>query len=91
MGGHSSLKTNAGRRSVAGSFAGAVLVFALWITVRHAGGSLFVDKTLENALLAASLLVLSLGVLMGVCLALNMRAFRNLRITLQRPVNVVRV
>jgi hypothetical protein len=91
IGGHPSLKTNAGRRGLAGSFAGAVLVFALWSTVRHAGSSLFMDKSPENTLLAACLLALSLGVLMVVGLAINMRAFRDLRIAAQRPVNVVRV
>jgi hypothetical protein len=91
IGGHASHKTNAGRRGLAGSFAGAALVFALWSTVRHAGGSLFIDKSLANALEAACLWALSLGALMVVGLAFNMRAFRGLRVRLQRPVNVVRV
>jgi hypothetical protein len=84
-------KTNTGRRGLAGSFAGAALVLALWSTVRHAGGSLFIDRSLANALQAAGLWALSLGALMVVGLALNMRVFRDLRVTLRRPVNVVRV
>jgi hypothetical protein len=91
IGVHPSHKTNAGRRGLANSFAGAVLVFALWSIVRHSGRSLFMDKSLENTFLAACLWALSLGVLMIVGLALNMRAFRSLRIALQRPVNFVRV
>ena len=91
IGGHASHKTNAGRRGLAGSFAGAALVFAMWITVRHASSSIFTVKSVDHALQAACLLALSLGVLMLVGLALNGPAFRNLRIAVQRPVNVVRV
>ena len=91
IGGDASPRTNAGWRGLAGSFAGSALVFALWITVRHAGSSIFTDKSVENALQAACFLALSLGVLMLAGLAVNVRAFRNLRIALQRPVNVVRV
>jgi hypothetical protein len=91
IGGHASHKTNAGRRGLAGSFAGAALVFAMWITVRHARSSIFTVKSVDHALQAACLLALSLGVLMLVGLALNGPAFRNLRIAVQRPVNVVRV
>jgi hypothetical protein len=91
IGGDASPKTNAGWRGLAGAFAGFALVFALWITVRRAGSSMFTDKSVENALEAACLLALSLGVLMLAGLAVNVRAFRNLRIAVQRPVNVVRV
>jgi hypothetical protein len=91
IGGHASHKTNAGRRGLAGSFAGAALVFAMWITVRHASSSIFTVKSVDHALQAACLLALSLGVLMLVGLVLNGPAFRNLRIAVQRPVNVVRV
>jgi hypothetical protein len=91
IGGDASPRTNAGWRGLAGSFAGSALVFALWITVRHAGSSIFTDKSVENALQAACFLALSLGVLILAGLAVNVRAFRNLRIAVQRPVNVVRV
>jgi hypothetical protein len=84
-------KTNAGRRGLVDSFAGAALVFALWSTVRHAGSSVFMVKSVESALQGSCLLVLSLGALVLVGLALNVRAFRNLRIAAERPVNVVRV
>jgi len=83
-------KTDAGRQGLASSFAGFTLVFALWIAVRHAGSSMFIDKSIANALPAVSLLLLSLGVLALIGLALNARAFRNLRIAV-RPVDVVRV
>lgn len=91
VGGDASHKTNAGKRGLAVSFAGFALVFALWITVRHAGSSMFTDKSVETALQAVCLLALSLGVLILGGLALNVRAFRNLRIAVQRPVAIVRV
>jgi hypothetical protein len=84
-------KTNAGRHGLAGSFAGFAVVFALWLTVRYAGSSMFTQRSVEDALRAVCLLALSLGVLMIVGLALKVRAFRNLRIAMQRPVNIVRV
>jgi hypothetical protein len=90
IGGEASHKTNAGKHGLACSFAGFALVFALWSIVRHAGGTMFTGKSVENALPAACLLALSLGVLMLVGLALNGRAFRNLRIAMQSPVTVVR-
>jgi hypothetical protein len=48
-------------------------------------------KSVENALQGGCLFALSLGALMLVGLALNVRTFRNLRIAVERPVNVVRV
>jgi hypothetical protein len=89
--GNWSRTTNAGRRALACSFAGSALVFALWSTVRHAGSSVFMVKSVENALQGGCLLALSLGALMLVGLALNVRAFRNLRIAVEQPLNAVRM
>jgi hypothetical protein len=89
--GDTSHRSNAGRRALTIAFASFVLVSALWIIVRHAPGPVFTDRSVETALQAACLLVLALGMTMLIGMALNVRTIRNIRIAVQRPVNVVRV
>jgi hypothetical protein len=89
--GDKSHRSTVGRRAMMIAFASSALIYALWSIVRHAAGPTFTSKSVEAALQAICLLGPALGTMMVAGMAINLRAFRNLRIAVQRPVNIVRV
>jgi hypothetical protein len=84
-------KTDAGRRGLASAFAGFVLLFVLGHIVRRTGSPLFTILSLDNEAQAAAMLALSLGTLVLIGFACNLRAYQNLKVALRRPVNVLGV
>jgi hypothetical protein len=78
VGGREGFKTRAGWRGLAGSAAGSLLVLLLWLSVRHAGGTLFVARSVAGATQTAAVVCVALGLLCVVHLKVNFQAVRSL-------------
>ena len=89
IGGKLGFTTRAGWRGLTGSFAGTLLVAALWMTVRFAGTNVFSQTSPADALQTLSLLAAGLGVLLLSGLAVNAGMLRSLRVAMRRPVSIV--
>jgi hypothetical protein len=84
-------KTKAGRRGLAGSFAGALLVLALWMRVRHASTDFFLRNSAVTALQTACLLAVGIGLLLLLEGAANADMLRSLRTSLRQSATTVNV
>jgi hypothetical protein len=84
-------KTKAGGRGLAGSFAGALLVLAVWISVRHANTDFFLRNSAVTALQTVFLLAVGLGLLLLLEGAANADTLRSLRTARRQSTTTVNV
>jgi hypothetical protein len=91
IGGVMGYKTKAGWRGLGGSFAGALLVLTLWMSVRHANTDFFLQNSVATALQTACLLAVGLGFLLLLEVTANAGILRNLRTTIRQPATTVQV
>ena len=91
IGGETGYKTKAGWRGMAGSFAGTLLVLALWLGVRFANTDVFSRSSAADGLQTACLLAVGLGLLVLLLTAANAGLLRGLRAAIRQPAATVNV